>query len=75
MGMRLEVGSKRENRGGEGSQGWVEVVEGDEGGWEGRLCEVVGGERVGVPGVQKPPFQGAAAATDEEGVLTGARRG
>ena len=46
-------------------------MEGDEGAWEGRLCEVVGGERVDVKGVQKPLSEEAATA-DEEDTLTGA---
>ena len=31
------------------------VVEGQEGAWEGRLCEEIGRERVDIPVVQKPP--------------------
>ena len=46
-------------------------MEGEEGAWEGRLCEVVGGERVDVKGVQKPHSQWTATA-DEEDTLIGA---
>ena len=43
-------------------------VEGEEGAWEGRLCEEVGREMVGAPAVQKPPSEVAATA-DEEGAI------
>ena len=44
-------------------------VEDDEGAWEGRLCKEIGGERVDVHVVQKPPSEVAATA-DEEGAFT-----
>ena len=44
-------------------------MEGEEGAWEGRLCEEIGREGVDVPVVQKPPSKVAATA-DEEGALT-----
>ena len=47
----------------------AEVVEGEQGAWEGRLCEEIGGERVDVPVVQKTPSEVAASAY-EEGVFT-----
>ena len=48
---------------------WAEVVEGEEGAWEGRMCEEVGGEKVDVPMVQKPPSEVATTAY-AEGALT-----
>ena len=47
----------------------AEVVEGEEGAWEGRLCEEIGIERVDVPVVQKSP-SGAASTAYEESALT-----
>ena len=44
-----------------GDDGWTEL-EGEEGAWEGSLCEVVGVERVDIPGVYKSPSERAATA-------------
>ena len=46
----------------------AEVVEDEDGAWEGRLCEEIGRERVDEPVVQKPPSEAAATAY-EEGAL------
>ena len=47
----------------------VEVVEGEEGAWESRLCKKTEREKVDVPVVQKPPSEVAATA-DGEGAFT-----
>ena len=47
----------------------VGVVEGEDGIWEGRLCEEIGRERVDVSVIHKPPSEVAATA-DEEGAFT-----
>ena len=45
------------------------VVEGEEGAWEGRLCEEIWRERVDVPEVQKPPSEVAATTTGRCGLV------
>ena len=46
----------------------AEVVEREEGAWEGRLCEEIGGERVDVTVVQKPPSEVAATSYEEDAI-------
>ena len=47
-------------------------VEGEEGAWEGRLCEEIGKERVDVRVVQKPPSEVAVTADEEGAPASGA---
>ena len=64
---------------GQGERWWIRmgrvIVEGEEGAWEGRLCEEIGRERVDVPAVQKSPSEVAATADEKAHSLGRPHRG